>query len=447
MGLHAIVRLGLALTALVCASGVTAEESDRPNRKNPYEVWLVDQANSRGLAYGGYIHIFDGESLTGGRPSDAEPADVIDLGADVAALCFASTGANPVRPHMLVFNSMDTHAALSFVASGHVVFFDARTRGPLACFRTEPGAGGARQAHAVWPTRDDEFMLVANQNGKKLERIRTNYRHNVFVQEPAATLNLATCITPNGLACQDAILRPDNAPICPFTASDNGPAFVSLRGGGMFVVDWRTAPMSIIGEYDRASVPANGCGFVEARGWVFGNGGGATQANLDQFSVYRVAMDGYEAGNPPNTPAAQLLYNDESAHRDAHGVGVTKGEKYVWVGDRSGNVIEVFRARSGRHVATIGLVSPHSADPTVDLFAASPDGKFFFMSTRGPVPLSGDPHSSTGSDPGVLVVRITKDGRGGSVVGLTRISNVGADGVERADAHGIHLRLKSRGDR
>jgi hypothetical protein len=445
MRLHAIARLGVAMSAaLVCATVVAADESDRSNRQSPYEVWLIDQANSRGLTYGGYLHIFDGTHLTDGTPSDAEATDVIDLGAEVAALCFSATGANPVRPHMLVFNSTDTHAALSFVASGHVVFFDARTRDPLACFRTEAGAGGARQAHAVWPTRDDAFMLVANQNGKKLERIKTDYESNVFVQEPAATLNLATCITPNGLPCQDAALRPDNAPICPFNASDNGPAFISLRGGGMFVVDWRTAPMSIVGEYDRTAVPANGCGFIEAKGWVFGNGGGATAANLDQFSVYRVPRDGYEAGNPPNTPPAQLVYNDESPNRDAHGVGVTKNEKYVWVGDRSGNVVEVFRGRSGRHVGTIDLVSAYSTDPTADLFATSPDGKFFFMSTRGPVPLTGDPHSSTGKDPGLLVVRIAQDGRDGEVVGLARISNIGADGVERADAHGIGLRLTSR---
>ena len=439
MRLHSIVSLGVTLSA-VFIWAATAVDVSAASRKDQYEVWLVDQSNSRGLLYGGYIHVFAGSDLTDGTPSDATATDVIDLGTDVAALCLSATGANPVRPHMLVFNSTETHAALSFVASGHVVFFDAHTRAPLACFRTEVGAGGARQAHAVWPTGDDQFVLVANQNGKKFERIRTDYANNLFAQEPLATLNLAGCMTPNGLPCQDPLLRPDNAPICPFTASDNGPAFVSLRGGGMFVVDWRTIPMSIVGEYDRATVPANGCGFVEAKGWVYANGGGGTATNLDQFSVYRVPMDGYAAGNPPNTPAAELLYNDESGNRDAHGVGATKNEKYVWVGDRSGNVVEVFKGRSGEHAATIDLVSPYSADPTPDLFAASPDGKYFFMSTRGPIPLSGDPHSSTGSNPGLLVVGVDQDGRGGTVIGLVPISNIGADGLERADAHGIRLR-------
>jgi hypothetical protein len=47
----------------------------------------------------------------------------------------------------------------------------------------------------------------------------------------------------------------------------------------------------------------------------------------DQFSVYPSTDNGHVAGNPPNTPAAELLFN--AAGRDAHGVGVTKHEKYV----------------------------------------------------------------------------------------------------------------------
>lgn len=409
--------------------------------KDDFEIWLVDQSNTNGVAYGGAIHVYDGADLIRNL-SDATPAAVIDLGGAVSALCMAATAANPVRPHMLVFNSTNTYAALSFVASGHVVFFNAATRQPLACMRTEPGAGGARQAHAVWVTGDDRYVLVANQNGKKVERIRTDYANERFVQEPAATLDLAGCTTPNGLPCQDPVLRPDNAPICPFTASDNGPAFISLRGGGMLVIDWRTTPMSIAGEYDKTNIPANGCGFIEAQGWIYGNGGGGTAANLDQFTVYRAPMTGYSASNPPNTPATEILFDDPAPERDAHGVAVTKHERYVWAGDRDANVAEIFDAASGSRVGTIDLVSEFSADPTPDLFAPSPDGKYLFASTRGPVPLSGDPHSSTGSTPGLMIIRVFESGSAGRVEGLVRISNRDAGGVERADAHGIRMRVR-----
>lgn len=429
------MRIALVLLMLLLANGTLA-------RKN-FEVWLVDQSNTNGKAFGGTIYIYDGDDLVE-RLSDATPTDVIDLGDEVSAMCMASTGANPVRPHMLVFNGSDSHAVLSFVASGHVVFFDAPSRKPRACFRTEPGAGSARQAHAVWATRDNRYVLVANQNGKKLERIRTDYVSQEFAQEPSATLDLAGCRTPSGAPCQDPNLRPDNAPICPFNASDNGPAFVSLRGGGLLVVDWQPTPMSIVAEYDKANVPANGCGFVEARGWIYGNGGGATAANLDQFTVYRLPMKGYSPSNAPNTPSVELLYDDPAPERDAHGVAVTKHQRYVWVGDRDANVAEVFDAESGSHSGTVDLISPFSADPTPDLFATSPDQKYLFAATRGPIPLSGDPHSSTGSTPGLLIVRVFESGSDGRVEGLVPISNRDATGVERADAHGIRLRATSK---
>ena len=346
---------------------------------------------------------------------------------------------------MLMFNTRgNTHAIVSFVASGHVVFFDAETRTPLECFRTEPGAGGARQAHAIFPTPGDHYLLVANQNGKKFERIRTDYKRGEFIQEPEATLDLANCTTPNGAPCQDPLIRPDNAPICPFVPERGFPAYASLRGGGMLAFNPYTTPMSIVAEYDSATIPRDGCGFVEAKGWVYGNGGGGNAANPDGWFIYRVpggGKDVYSADNPPNVPARQQIAHDDRAPRDAHGVAKTRDGKYVWFFDRAANVAEVYRAETGRYVETVNLVDPQvSLDPTPDLAGQSPDGRFFYIAARGPLPLSGDPHASTGSTPGLLVLELLKQGRTGAVRGLARITNKDAGGVERADAHGIRVR-------
>ncbi|GAA0823788.1 hypothetical protein ACFQVD_06465 [Streptosporangium amethystogenes subsp. fukuiense] len=429
----------IAIVAMLVLFVLGAAAPPQAQAGQSYEVWLVDQSNTDGLSYGGTVNVYSGAEVTR-RLSAARPVHVIDLSGAASSLCLASTGSVPVRPHMLVFNKADTHAALAFVASGHVVVFNAATRQPLACFLTEAGAGGARQAHALWPTEDDEYLIISNQNGKKLERIGTDYASGTFVQQPAATIDLAGCTTPNGMPCQAPRLRPDNAPICPFIASDNGPVFVSLRGGGMLVVDWRTTPMSIVGEYDASRIPANGCGFIEAKGKVFGNGGGGTHDNLDQFSVFRLPRSGYSPANPPNTPAVQSLFDDDSPDRDAHGVLASDEERYVWAGDRAANVAEVFDGATGARVGTVDLVSRFSADPTVDLFAVSPDRDWAFASTRGPIPLSGDPHSSHGTDPGMLIVKLTGNGREGVVKGLIPISNVDAGGLQRADAHGIRVR-------
>jgi len=152
-------------------------------------------------------------------------------------MCFAKTGANPVRPHMMAMNADQTHAILSFVASGHVLIMNAATRTPVDCIRTSIGAGGARQVHFAIPTPDQKYIAVANQNGKLFERFNTNYETNTFVLDTAAGINLATCTTPNGYACQDPTLRPDNAPICPIIESTSRYVFVTMRGGGLFVVE------------------------------------------------------------------------------------------------------------------------------------------------------------------------------------------------------------------
>ena len=374
-----------------------------------HEVWLVDQSNSTPLTYGGKVYIYDGAKLAG-RGAATALLDVIDLAGGTAALCFASTGANPVRPHMLFFNTEHTHAILSFVTSGHVVIFDAAARVPVSCVRTSVGAGGARQAHAASPSPDGTYILVANQNGKLLERIDTNYSTNTFALNAAATLDLATCVTPNAIACQLAGVRPDNAPICPLVDSSSNLGFVTLRGGGLFVVNPKVTPMAIEGEYDMATVHPNGCGGNEAAGRIFINSGGGTAANLAEFDVYAFPLSGYSAANPPNTPAPTLIFSDDVGDRDSHGTTVTRGGRYLWVGDRHDNVVEVFDTGSGARVNTFSLHGPLSADAAPDLMDIAPAGNRVYTSLRGPNPLSGDPHSATGSTPVWALSASTRQG-------------------------------------
>ncbi|MGH7526160.1 MAG: YncE family protein [Gemmatimonadales bacterium] len=401
----------------------------------------MDQSNSPGVAHGGALYIYPGK--TAGRPSATTPARV-DLAGATTSLCLSTTGAAPVRPHMVFFNQSHSHAILSFVASGHVVVFDAATRQPVACITSSPGAGGARQAHAAFPSPDDSYILVANQNGKLLERIDTDYRRGWFRLNPAAGINLATCSTPAGAPCEGPEVRPDNAPICPIVADDSRLAFVTLRGGGLFVVNARETPMRIVAEFDRATVHGNGCGGVQVGRSMFLDSGGGTGANMNEFDVYQFDLRAFRrtnVPNPPNAPAPTLLFSEDQGNRDAHGMAVTRNGRYLWVADRSANLAEVFQTRTGQRLAVVPLVGPLSNDPTPDLVDVSPDGELLFVTLRGPTPLSGDPHVSTGSTPGLGVVRLHGHGRGGAMVAIHRISNPDAGGIERADPHGIRVRL------
>lgn len=424
----------------VCGLGLLLAAT--PAAAQSYEVWVVDQSNSTGKTFGGAIHIFDGAALNGKPSADLPPVAKIDLAGDTAALCMTNTGANPVRPHMLFFNSTGKFAVLSFVASGHVVVFNAVTRQAVACLRTAAGAGGVRQAHAAVPSPDDSFILVANQNGKLLERIESDYAAGVFTLNPAATLNLVTCVTPNGVACELAGVRPDNAPICPLVDSTSSLGFVTLRGGGLLIVNPRATPMAIVAEYDAQTVHGNGCGGAEAGGSMYLDSGGATAGNLAEFDVYRFPLTGYDPANPVNSPMPMTVFSDHADERDAHGITATKAGRYVWVADRHLGVVEVFNTLTNEREPTLDLKSAAAPDPSPDLMDISPAGNRMFISLRGPTPLTGDPHVSTGTTPGVMVMRIEEGGRRGDAIGIVRISNIDAGGVERADPHGIRVRRR-----
>jgi hypothetical protein len=196
--------------------------------------------------------------------------------------------------------------------------------------------------------------------------------------------------------------------------------------------------MAIIGEYDAATVHPNGCGGTETGGYMWLNSGGGTANNLHEFDSYRFPVTGYSPSNPPNTPARLLAFSDDVEPRDSHGTTLARG--HVWIFDRGANVAEVFHGASGQHVGTVSLLGGPSDDPTPDLADVAPAGNRIFVSLRGPVPLSGDPHVATGSTPGIGVVQVEQGGARGFLKAVVPVSNIDAAGIERADMHGIRVR-------
>lgn len=436
--LAALILTAGALPGLVTSA--VADERPFDPAGSQYEVWTIDQTDSRN-GYGGFLHVYDGEALE----ADAATAApiTVDLGGVAADLCLAKTGALPVRPHMVVFNGGDGHvpgggryAAISWVVSGHVLFLDAESLQPIDCLRTSPGAGGARQAHAIWPTPDQEWLIVANQNGKLLERISTNWTQLRFKLEPDATLSLYEGLTPSGAPRQDAVLRPDNAPICPRVTDDGRFTFVSLRGGGAFVVDHRSEPMRIVAEYDKAHIGDNGCGQAQAGNRMFVNAGAGAPGRPDASEVRVIELAGLSlTPTPPNTPAATLVYAREG-DVDAHGVAVTWDDRYLLAGDRTQNDVTVVDTLTDQVVNRFSLAGTASGDPAPDLFDLSPRGDVLFASLRGPTPLSGG-HDAVGSTPGVGVVQLTDGGRSGALVAVAPAPR--SDG-RSADPHAIGVR-------
>lgn len=454
-----------------------------------YEVWLVDQNNTAGYSatvprgtHGGRLLIYDSADLDNpagpvNKPTIFELSQVFAIGGPNN-----TTGANVVRPHMALPSPDNRkYMALAFVGSGHVAIFDGATKQPKGLFRMSAGAGGAIQAHAAFWVPDGSGLVVANQNGKLLERINYNAATDTFTHDTAATLNLANCTTPNGLPCQTNTPvndtdpnflgehnRPDNAPICPIV-SDRGLAFVTLRGGGLFVVDVKATPMAIVAEYGNRYVGRDGCGGVQIKGDVYLNGGtGTAVTNPTEFTLYHFKDQYPKAPNflLPNATMfcfrnlqgrfPRAFFRDASPNRDAHGMVMTANRRYLWQFDRISNVAEVFRLPSTtftclppglrdtpERVGTVNLVTPGvSDDPTPDLGAASPLGNRIYIALRGPKPQTGA-HASVGTTPGLGILGLTQSGRSGSLTHVLRTSFTNpVDNSEESDPHAAFLRLK-----
>jgi hypothetical protein len=440
--LTAAVTVTVALSATLIV-GLLPSQADESARHKPgsYEVWAIDQSDTV-PGGGGMLYVFDGRALTLGR-GNAQPKR-IDLGSlspnSVRSLCLERTGTAPQRPHMLVFDETDQRAALAFVASGHVVIFNAVSRKPIECIDT------GVQAHAVWPDPNQKLLYVANQNDKKFARITTDWKRDEYALDSAATLDLANGTTPSGALRQDPVLRPDNAPICPRTSDEGRLTFITLRGGGMFVVDGHASPMKIVAEYDKDTVHANGCGGIQADDTMYINSGaGALATNPDEHDLYAFDVDDFSLGHPtpPNQPAPNRVYTrDDELNVDSHGVALSDDSRYLWVGDRSSNDVTIVDTLSDRVVNRFELAGDLSDDPAPDLFDRSPDGEWMFASLRGPNPQSGG-HAAFGSTPGVGVLRIRSGGRDGELRSVAALDRMVGSLGEVADIHAIRVRVKT----
>jgi hypothetical protein len=443
--------LGWTLACVLAAASAIGVVGASPahERRADYEVWIVDQSDTR-PGHGGQLLIFSSVDVRTEHPEAAQPRERIDLGAETAALCRTSTGRDPVRPHMLLFNADHTHAVLSFVASGHVVVFDAGTRAALACLETTLSTSTkTRQAHAAYPAPDGSYILVANQNGKRLERIDADFATNTFTHNPAATLDLATCTTPGGLPCEHPDIRPINWPICPIIDQSSRYGFVTLRGGGLFVVDTKATPMAIVAEYDKNTVNGNGCGGAQIGDAMYINSGGSPvnvsstdphHPALFGFDVYRFPTKGFAPGRRPNWPTPRQLFEKPGA-ADSHGMATAGRGRYLWVMDRHNDVAEVLDVKTGRHVRTIGLNGELTDNAAPDLVDASPDGRLLFVALRGPVPLSGDPHNAIGSTPGLGILRVLGNGRHGAFTAIVPVTNPMQQPNQKPDPHGLRVRI------
>lgn len=146
--------------------------------------------------------------------------------------------------------------------------------------------------------------------------------------------------------------------------------------------------------------------------------------NFAPATIYAFPVTGFSPLDPPNVPAPTVVLSDTAEEADAHGAMLTKHQRYLWVADRGRNFIWVIETQTDEVVNEILLAGRVSDDPTPDLLATSPNGSHVFMSLRGPNPLSADPHVSTGSTPGIGVIKVQQGSLAPPVRNFTRRRNL-----------------------
>ena len=389
-----------------------------------------------------------------------------------------------------------------------------------ALFRTTGPEGSAPSNHMSFFSPDGSALIVSNLRAKLVERIDYDVATDTFTFNKAATLDLVggrdltaweaeadstlpdgrvsgvyhnfqTIYTPSG-ALKEGPGRPNNVVVCGGPVSNNQHAYLTLGGGGHFVIDITTEPMSIVAEYTDDVISGAGCGVEEGGGYIHINAGvsaGPAGADDSVFILYGLPLDYPDGADPhrtPNVPRPVKYFDhkrlnipetDEeglASRRDAHGSIVSHDDRYLYQVDRIQNVIEVFdidniindpdaalEEQAAAHVNTIDLTGSgwcvgegppfvnqkgegyeFDDDPTGDSLYLTPDGSMIIVSLRGPHPISVR-HAAQGSCPGIGVVTLNEDRTDGELTHVFRTFLSDYTGTRNlSDIHMAVVRIK-----
>ncbi len=389
------------VVALVLVAGVTfALTGSAPTS---HEVWSLDQGTDR-------IHVYD---------ADHEQVAVIDLSP--AALRAVEPGFDPEAgrtvPHMVDFDSQGRYAFVAATAGAATIVIDAVERRVVAVLAT----GGGSHMAAVTP--DDRAVWVAAIGARQLVEIPLDLDADV----PAFTIGRTVDV--EDLLAGTGHDWPSYSPVC-HDYDVEGRAWVTLGPGidqgGLFVFDPTTA--EVVHAWDPTEVRANcGIGFTADHSRAVANWSGTFGADVDDGEGEWYVFD---------TSSFDRLQTASSGGVDAHGIRLTPDGDRFWQVNRGTGDGQVIDA------TTFEVIDALDAGDTPDILDFSPDGRFAYITQRGPNPLSGDPHVAVGSRPGLLVVDVAT---GEHVTRLEPATVTGAEGVVLNDVHGVGVR-RTTGD-
>jgi len=366
-------------------------DDDGGNVGPRYEVWGSDQSSEMAgadgvplsMLPGSWIWIWDSADITqqlrgkgtaeplgcdGNNRAGDGPCNLLDIfpsaleahdsaGATGGTLADVTIGGL----HGMLADPQNRYMNINLITPsvGAVGIIDGETKEAVALFQVT-GTNVGRGVHMSFWNADGSALLVANINGKMLERIDierdssgkiTNAAFNLSasiglgaglsIASPAIAYQgmnahgnpLVSSITgdyanadlgdaaPSGKCKENGCLigtdgalggRPNNAVICPIVSSRNN-VYVTFGGGRLLVVDGDQTPMTIVGEYGSQLIEGAGCGGVQIgddmwlNAGVSGAGGGLTQS---KFVMYALDDAAFSSTVVENSPAPTDIFKD-----------------------------------------------------------------------------------------------------------------------------------------
>ncbi|BAQ66758.1 hypothetical protein [Geminocystis sp. NIES-3709] len=404
----ALISIAIVTTLLIIYQGIAANPS--------YEIWGSDQSNSvagmeKAGVKGGWIWVWDskdvenqiktgtpakplgcdGTNKTGDGPCDINvifPKNLAEYDENGATGKTIADLEGFGRLHGMLTDPQNKYLNVNLFTpgGGYAGIIDGETKEAIALFRVTGtnGSDPKRSVHMSFWNSDGSALLLANLNGKLLERIdiTRNAQGKIIdaVYNKSASLGVGKGteitdsakvylgknaqnhdligkitgsydegalgdLTPNEECKENGCTagtnadkggRANNLIICPIVSSTDH-AYITLAAGGLIVANTKTTPMSIVGEYGSQVLNGAGCGGVEVDGKVWLNAGvsasdaGATQST---FSLYTLDDKAFgTTPNAPNTPEPVIVYKEAN---NTSSNGSTTGEKENTTGQLPG---------------------------------------------------------------------------------------------------------------
>jgi DNA-binding beta-propeller fold protein YncE len=408
----------LAILVASCGGRATAPSTAPTASPAPpsYELWVVDQAETTPTG-GGTLYIYKGADLKATAPA---PTYTVNLGEAAVGV---GDGVGK-HGHSIAFNPAMTHAVISYVDSGHVQVIRASDRKVVASIKvTGNAAVGPAAPHASAITPAGDAIIVANQGGKRLQRISADFKNDLYKLDSAADLDLSLL--------EDAD-HPGNLPVIPVFTPDGRYVYVPMRGGGAYVIDYQATPMKTVATLGKSGIGPQSCcaTFVKDTVWTTAQGGAT--ATTTSFNLYQVT------GLPDKPVAKKILAR--TGNVESHSV-ILVGQ-YLWLADRFANTLDIVDQAGDTRTMSLASGPLAGRDPAPDIMALSPDESTVFVALRGKTPVTSNIKgldNAVGDVGGFAIITVKDGGRDAAVSSFVALPM--AAGASVVDPHGLRVRI------